>query len=107
MAGTPSEDDDNSQPTFAGCVLLVLSVAVIGVVALALVTWRDPETGRPLPRMVAIIAPVLAGAICYGIGSGLLRMLGLAVLVKPKKESPERDRQTPDESDGAADRPRE
>jgi hypothetical protein len=116
MAGNRSEADDNSQPTVAGCLLLALSLVVIGAVALPLVSWRDPDSGRPLPRSVAIVGPVLAGAVFYGIGTGLLRILGLSVLAKPKQQSAdspsdpatsERDRQTQGEPDPGADQPRD
>jgi hypothetical protein len=87
VEGTPPQKDDNSRPTVAGCLLLLLSLAVIGGVALAVVSWRDPDSGRPLPREMAIAVPVLAGALCCAIGTGLLRLLGLSVLTKPKDES--------------------
>ena len=89
MAGTQSEDDENSQPTVAGCLLMVLSLAVIGCVAIPVVTWRDPDSGRPLPRMIAIVTPVLAGALCYGIGTAILKILGLSVLTMPKRKPPD------------------
>jgi hypothetical protein len=89
MAGTESEDDENSRPTVAGCLLMVLSLAVIGGVAIPVVRWRDPGSGSPLPQEVAIAAPVVAGALCYGIGAALLKILGLPVFVRPKKEPPD------------------
>jgi hypothetical protein len=75
-------DDDKTKLTRVGCVLTLLSLAVIFGVALPIVGWRDPETGQPLPRMVAIVAPVLIGAAVHGIGSFFLRMLGLPVWAK-------------------------
>ena len=72
------------QPTPAGCLLTVLSLAVIFGLAVPLVTWRDPD-GDPLPKGVAILLPILAGALCYGIGSAVLGFFGLPVLTKSKK----------------------
>jgi hypothetical protein len=115
MKVTPSKADDNSQPTLAGCLLMVFSLAVIGGVALLLVTWRDPNSGQALPQKVAIVTPVLAGALSYAIGSWLLRILGLRV-EKPKKELSDRpndfetagrDGQTWGEPDPAAGQPRD
>jgi hypothetical protein len=90
MAATPDEDDDKGQLTPAGCLLIALSVAVIVTLAVPLVTWRDPDSGRPLPRMVAILAPFLAGALCYGIGAALLRVLGLPIWARSRKDSSDR-----------------
>jgi hypothetical protein len=98
MAGTPSEENDNSRPTVAGCLLMLVSLAVIGAVAIPVVTWRDPEDGQPMPKMVAILTPVLAGALCYGIGTAILKVLGLPVLVPSKKQSSER----PEDEDTSA-----
>jgi hypothetical protein len=69
---------------------MVLCLAVILGLAVPVVTWRDPADGRPLPRIVAITIPILAGGLCYGIGSVILRALGLPVLAKPKKGSSDR-----------------
>jgi hypothetical protein len=80
------ENEKNQQPTAAGCLLSVLCVAVIFVVAVPVVMWRDPTSGHPLPRMVAIAVPVLAGGLCYGIGSLLLRLLGIPIMVAPKED---------------------
>jgi hypothetical protein len=77
-----SEADDNGKLTAAGCVLTLLSVAVIVGVALPIVRWRDPETGLPLPRSMAILSPLLIGAAFHGIGSFLLKFLGLPVWSK-------------------------
>jgi len=81
------EDDKDSQATIAGCLLTIVSLAVIFGVALPVVTWRDPDTGRPMPKMVAIVVPVLAGALCHAIGAAILRILGVTILVNPKKET--------------------
>jgi hypothetical protein len=89
MTGNQSQDDKNGQTTIAGCLVVILSLAVIGAVAIPVVTWRDPESGRPLPRMVAIVVPVLAGALCCGICTGILKILGISVMAKPKTESPD------------------
>jgi hypothetical protein len=116
MALTPSEGDDNNQPTFAGCLLMLLSLAVIVVVALTLVRWRDPNSGQTLPRDALIWIPVVAGALFYAIVGGLLRMLGVRALPKPMKEwcdrpndfkRSERDKRTRGEPDAAPDRPRD
>jgi hypothetical protein len=79
--GEPSRAraDDNGQLTAAGCVLTLLTFVVILGVALPIVGWREPETGQPLPRSVAIFTPFLIGAVVYGIGSLLLRLIGLRV----------------------------
>jgi hypothetical protein len=115
MAVTPSDGDDN-QPIFAGCLLMLLSLAVIVAVGLTLVRWRDPNSGATLPRDAPIQIPVVAGALFYAIVAGLLRMLGVRVLPKPMKESchrpndferSERDKRTRGEPDAAADRPRD
>jgi hypothetical protein len=112
MAATPSEDDDNSQPTLAGCLLMLLSLAVIVAVAL---TLRIPNSGETLPRDAAIIAPVLAGALFYAVVGGLLRILGVRVLAKSTKKScdrpndferSQRGRQTRGDPGAAADQPR-
>ena len=87
MAETEPENSTGEQTTAAGCLLMVVCLAVIGGVAFYLVTWRDPDTGRALPQKVAIFVPLLAGAVCYGIGAAILKILGLPVLIKPEKES--------------------
>jgi hypothetical protein len=89
MAATESRDGDTSRPTLAGCLLMVLSLAVIFGLAVPLVRWRHPETGQPLPRSVAIFVPVLAGALCYGIGSVILRLLGLPLSLQSQKDPPD------------------
>jgi hypothetical protein len=82
MAEPEPDDSKNEQATVAGCLLMVICLAVIGAVAFYLVTWRDPDTGRALPQKVAIFVPLLAGAVCYGIGAAILKILGLPVLRK-------------------------
>ncbi len=59
--------------------------------AIPVVKWRDPEFGRPLPRMIAIATPVLAGALFCAIGTGILKILGIPVMAKRKRESPDSD----------------
>jgi hypothetical protein len=76
--GGPVEDH-KTKLTNVGCVLTLLSVAVMFGVAVPIVHWRDPATGQALPRAIAILAPVLIGAAVHGIGSLLLRLLGLPV----------------------------
>jgi hypothetical protein len=94
-----SSDDlgDNSPMTVAGCLLMAVSVAVIGALAVFLVTWRSPGSGRPLPRQVAMIAPILGGALCFGIGTALLRLFGVRVVKKPQRGPDE----PPEEADAA------
>ena len=91
MTEPEPEDGKNEQATVAGCLLMVVCLAVIGGVAFYLVTWRDPETGLALPQKVAIFVPLLAGAVCYGIGAAILKVLGLPVLIKPENQSEDRD----------------
>jgi len=81
------ETDDNAKLTAAGCVLTLLSVAVIVAVAVPIVRWRDPADGLPLPRFLAILSPLLIGAAVHGIGSLLLRILGLPVWSKPDTDA--------------------
>jgi hypothetical protein len=47
---------DKEQLTAAGCVLTVLSLAVLFATAVPIVLWRD-SAGRPLPRYVALVSP--------------------------------------------------
>jgi hypothetical protein len=70
---------NNEKPTAVGCVLTLLTVAVIFGTALPIVQWRDPETGRSLPRIIAIFTPFLIAAVFHGICLGVLRLLGLPV----------------------------
>jgi hypothetical protein len=91
MVETEPQDDDNSQATVVGCVVLLLTLAVIGAVAVPLVGWRDPETGRPLPRLVSIVTPVVAGALFFGLVTAILKVFGLSVLTKPKEPHPHDD----------------
>ena len=78
--------EDNAKLTAAGCVLTLLSVAVIFVVAIPIVRWRDAETGRPLPRTIAIFTPLLIGAAFNGIGTVLLRVVGLRIWSKSETD---------------------
>jgi hypothetical protein len=48
-------------------------------VAVPIARWRDPETGQPLPRLVAIISPLLIGATIHAIASLFLRFLGFQI----------------------------
>jgi hypothetical protein len=84
--GAGTADDDNAKPTVVGCVLTLLTVVVIFGVALPIVQWRDPATGRPLPRAVAIFSPFLIGAAFHGIGLLILRLIGLRVWSKREKD---------------------
>ena len=78
--------DDNAKPTVAGYVLTVLSVAVIFGVAIPIVQWGDPATQKPLPRIVAIALPFILGAAFHGIGTVLLRLVGLRIWSKPETD---------------------
>jgi len=90
MPEPESEGGNKEQATAAGCLLIAVCLAVIGGVAFYLVTWRDPQTGLALPHKVAIFVPLLAGAVCYGIGAAILKILGLPVLTRPNEESSDR-----------------
>ena len=78
-------EDEKGKLTAAGFVLTLLTTAVIVGVALPIVHWRHPETGQPLPRMVAIFTPLLIGVVFHGIGTGFLRLLGLHTWSKSEK----------------------
>jgi hypothetical protein len=91
MTEPHSKDEDKARPTMAGCVLMVLSLAVIVCVALPVVEWRDPNTGFALPRMVAVVLPILAGAAVYGIGTGILKLFGIPVLKHDGNEEKRRE----------------
>jgi hypothetical protein len=85
VAETQPEDDKNSEITAPGCILVVISVAVIFCVALPVVRWRGPVTGEPLPKMIAIFVPIMFGALVNGIGTVILKLLGIPVVRKKKK----------------------
>ncbi len=82
MAQPSSPDEDNADLTRVGCVLTLLSVALVFGVALPIVRWRDPATAEPLPRSVAIGSPFIIGAAFFGAASLFLRLIGLPVWVK-------------------------
>jgi len=71
--------DDKPKLTRVGCLLTLLTIAVILGAALPIVQWRDGETGKPLPRMVAVAAPFVIGAVFFGISTALLRLVGLRI----------------------------
>jgi hypothetical protein len=79
--------EDKAKLTGVGCVLTLLSFAVILGAALPIAHWRHPATGQPLPRVVAILAPVLIGAVVYGIGTLFLRLIGVRVWSKRESEA--------------------
>jgi hypothetical protein len=83
--GPAIEDKENL--TGVGCVLTLLSVVVIFAVALPIVRWRDPLTGNPFPKEVAIATPVLIGAAVYGIGSLFLKLIGVRVWSKRESDT--------------------
>jgi hypothetical protein len=76
--------DDNAKPTVVGYVLTLLSVVVIFGTAIPIVHWRDPDTHEPVPRIVAIALPFILGAAFHGIGTLLLRLVGLRIWTKPE-----------------------
>jgi hypothetical protein len=88
----PSISEDNSQLdikaklTPVGCVLTLLTVAIIFGVAVPLVRWRDPVTKLPLPLGIAIFSPFLIGAAFHGIATLILRLVGFRVLSEPEKD---------------------
>jgi hypothetical protein len=86
LAEPNSKGDDGSKLTRVGCFLTVLSLAVMLGVAVPIVRWRNPETGRPLPRTVAIASPLLIGAAFHGLGMLLLKIVGLPVWTKPETD---------------------
>jgi hypothetical protein len=77
---------DDTQLSGVGCVVTLLSLAVICGAAIPIVRWRDPDTGAPLPRDLAIIAPVLIGATFQGICALLLRLVGLRIWSKSEQD---------------------
>lgn len=81
------QGEEDCKLTPLGCVLTLLSLAVVLGTAIPIVRWRDPDTGQPLPRMVAISAPVILGAIFHAVCAGLLRLFGLRTWTTPEAES--------------------
>jgi hypothetical protein len=73
------QEGDNTKLTSVGCVLTLLTAAVIFGVAIPIVRWRDPATGQPLPLTIALFAPFLIGAAFNGIAMLLLRVFGVRV----------------------------
>lgn len=98
--GESELSNDDKTPTAVGCVLSLLAVAVILVAAIPIVRWRDAETGRPMTRQVAIVAPLLIGATFYGTASGTLNVLGVRLWVKPAEEDAESVNQRSPEGPG-------
>jgi hypothetical protein len=70
---------DPAKLTAVGCVLTLLTLAVMVGVAIPIVRWRDPATGQPLPRSIAILSPLLIGAAVHGIAMLVLRVIGVRV----------------------------
>jgi hypothetical protein len=79
---------ENERLTAAGCVLTTLSIVVIIASAFPIVFWTDAH-GRPLPRSLAILSPILIGAAFHGIGTAILWLFGLKVLIKPAPDKPD------------------
>jgi hypothetical protein len=86
LSESKANDDDNERLTGVGYVVTVVSVIVVFGAALPIVQWRDPETGQPLPRLVAIVSPLLIGALFHGIASVILRLIGLPVWATEKQD---------------------
>lgn len=86
----PPRDNGNQKLTAVGCLLTLLTVALIFGVAIPIVQWRDPDTGRPLPRLIAISLPVITGAVFYGGASFLLNLIGLPVMAKRENDEDRR-----------------
>jgi len=84
MASSQQDDEKNLQPTLAGCLLTVLSLAVLGGLALLAVRWREPDSDEPLDKEIVVLLVILGWALFYGIGSAILTSLGLPIF-KPKK----------------------
>jgi hypothetical protein len=84
--GPDPKVDEDEKLTVPGCLLTAVSVVVIGGVALAVVMWRDPS-GHPMPKEIAILLPIVAGALYFGLGSALLSIYGLRVSAKPEQKS--------------------
>jgi hypothetical protein len=79
--------DEKVKPTAVGCVVTLLSVAVMLGVAYPVVHWLHSLPIQP-PREAVIPAPLLIGAIFYGIVSGFLKLLGVRLWAKGEKELP-------------------
>jgi hypothetical protein len=79
-------NDKNARLTAIGCIVTMLTVAVILGVAVPIVRWRDPDTGQALPRSIAIFAPFLIGAAFHGIATLMLRLVGLRLWKAPEKD---------------------
>jgi hypothetical protein len=77
--------DDKSKLTGVGCVVTLLSVCVIVCVAIPIVRWRDPA-GVPLPRTVAIVAPILIGAMFQGSVAVILKFVGISLWSDPESD---------------------
>jgi hypothetical protein len=78
--------EEKGKLTPVGCGLVLLTVAIIFGLAVPIVQWRNPATGRPLPRSVAIFSPVLIGAAFHAICSGLLRLVGIRTWIGAEKD---------------------
>jgi hypothetical protein len=87
VEGNGGKENENVELTAVGYVLTLLTVAVIFGVAIPIVRWRDPVTGESLPRIVAIIAPLLIGAAVNGIATLLLKLVGLPIWSKQPKDA--------------------
>ena len=70
-------DSSKGKLTGAGCVIMLLSVIVIFAVAVPIAHWRNPNTGKPMPRFIAILAPVILGACFNAVAGFVLRLIGI------------------------------
>jgi hypothetical protein len=86
LAEPDPTNDKNAQLTATGCIVTMLTVAVILGVAIPIVRWRDPDTGQPLRRSIAIFAPFLIGAAFHGIATVVLRLVGLRMWKTTEKD---------------------
>jgi hypothetical protein len=77
MSEPPDRSIERERPSVIGCMIMLVTLVVIFGTAVPIVMWRDPETGRPLPRMVAVFTPLLIGAAFHASLDGILRLVGV------------------------------
>jgi hypothetical protein len=81
------EEGVNEKLTGVGCILTLITIAVLFGVAIPIAHWRNPATEQPLPRDIAIASPFVIGAAVHRIGSLLLRLISLQVWSKRKMKA--------------------
>ena len=74
--------EDKGRLTITGYIITFLSVIIIFGSALPIVQWRNPETGQPLPKLVAVVCPVLIGAVFHSVASAIFSLIGFPVLTQ-------------------------